>query len=174
MPRATGNQKRSEVCGSTFPTGEEKHLFPWQLPHLTTVQSAFFGASGNQPSSRFPAIYLICLMTTSLQSKHLKRWKPSMLPRVVFWGQCEDPWKEKSLFCHLLQFPNLVEFPKENIQQTVSPGFILHLGAASVLIASSYGSWGSDKWPSGSLSLQKISRDVIQLTREKERKTKTK
>lgn len=58
MPRATGNQRRREVCGSTMPTGEEKHLFPWQLPHLTTVQSALFGASENQPSSRFPAIYL--------------------------------------------------------------------------------------------------------------------
>lgn len=54
MPRATGNWRRREACGSTVPVGEEKHLFPWQLPHLTAVHSALFGTRENLAFQQIP------------------------------------------------------------------------------------------------------------------------
>lgn len=99
MPRATGNWRRREACGSTVPVGEEKHLFPWQLPHLTAVHSALFGTRENLAFQQIP-----CHLPSDYQPTVKTPWmlKICSVPKGCLLGAIRRSMrKKKSLLCHL-------------------------------------------------------------------------
>lgn len=146
MPRATGNWRRREACGSTVPVGEEKHLFPWQLPHLTAVHSALFGTRENLAFQQIP-----CHLPSDYQPTVKTPWmlKICSVPKGCLLGAIRRSMRKKNLyFATWLRFPNLVEILEANIQINIISWFFfffLHLGAFIVPIASKQ-PWKRREW----------------------------
>lgn len=177
MPRATGNWRRREACGSTVPVGEEKHLFPWQLPHLTAVHSALFGTRENLAFQQIP-----CHLPSDYQPTVKTPWmlKICSVPKGCLLGAIRRSMRKKNLyFATWLRFPNLVEILEANIQINIISWFFFFFPSPWCFYSthSQQAAMEAEGVTNGhqeGLRPQKISSDVIQLTRKEKEKWKQK